>query len=370
MLKKIDFFYIFILITCFWVIVYLKSPHVFSWKFDPNLINLYKRSQDITHEVEGRVHLSDNDVYIATGYLYANGEDPTKYNFQHPPLIKYLFGVSTILTGNPYLVQLLFSAFYIFLTYLLGLKMFKVRKIAVLSTIFLASDPLLRSVTSEALLDLGQATFSLGYLISTLFYPSGLILQGLLLGLFSASKFWSTALLFFFFIYGYKKFVIKEKLNYKNIFYILVIAALTFSLTYFRSFINLGGKFNIVFFQLKILKYMIQHNSAPILGGQILLFLTGYFFKWWDEIKIVKSDIFNLLWPVSFVSGFLVLKEGLRKGLPGIIFLLPIVYFFFTITQVPFTRYFLLVLPYLYISLSYLIWKFFNKNKSKKIFWV
>lgn len=362
MLKKIDLFYIFILVAFFWVIVYLKSPHVFSWKFDPNLINLYKRSQDITHEVKERVHLSDSDIYIATGYLYATGKDPTDYNFWHPPLIKYLFGASVIFFNNPLWVQIVFSSVYIFLTYLLGIIIFKSRKIAILSAFLLAVDPLLLSLTSEALLDLGQAVFSLAYFISALVYPAGFILQGILLGLFAGSKFWSTAVFFVFFIYTYKKVVLKEKINFTKFIYSIAVATVVFSLFYIKTYINTQGEFDIFIFQLKNLKLIIEHNSSSLLGGTLMLFLTGRYFKWWEGGGIVKSDIWTILWPISFFAGLFGIKRAVKKGIVGLVFLFPLVYFLFTVAQIPFTRYFILILPYLYISLSHLVWKFFNKK--------
>ena len=47
-------------------------------------------SQDIPHEVAGkRLFLSDSEIHIASGYLYALGNNPITFNFQHPPFIKY-----------------------------------------------------------------------------------------------------------------------------------------------------------------------------------------------------------------------------------------------------------------------------------------
>ena len=363
MLKKIDFFYIFILITCFWVIVYLKSPHVFSWKFDPNLINLYKRSQDITHEVKGRVHLSDSDIYIATGYLYATGKDPTDYNFWHPPLIKYLYGASVVFFNNPLWVQIVFSSVYISLTYFLGIILFKSRKVALFSALLLAIDPLLLSLTSEALLDLGQAVFSLAYLISVIIFPASYILQGILLGLFAGSKFWSTAVFFVFFIYIYKKVVLKEKINFTKFIYSIAVATVIFSLFYIKTYINTQGEFDIFIFQLKSLKLIIQHNLSPLAGGTMMLFLTGRYFTWWEGGGVVKSDTWTILWPISFLASLFNLRKIAKQGLKGIVFSLPLVYLIFTFKQLPFTRYFILILPYLYISLAYLTWKLFDKKR-------
>ena len=155
--------------------------------------------------------MSDSDTYAATGYLYAKGEDPTKYNFQHPPLVKYLFGFSTLLTGNPFYVQILFGLSLLFLTYFLGNRIFKNRILAFIPVLLLLVDPLFGSMMTETLLDLGQAVFAFGYIILMLFYPESYILSGVVLGLFAASKFWSTAIIFVGLVYLYKILLLKRK---------------------------------------------------------------------------------------------------------------------------------------------------------------
>jgi hypothetical protein len=365
MLKRKDFLLILAALLFFYLILYFKNPSIFTYKFDKKLIDRYMHSQDIYERIEGRVFISDSDIYIATGYLYANGEDPTKYNFPHPPLIKYLFGFSTKLFGNPFYVQIIFSAVVFFFTYYLGLRIFKKRRIAFLSIVFLLFDPVVREATTNAFLDLGQTVFSLSYIVSVIFYPELWVLQGVLLGLFAASKFWSTAVIFVIFLYAYKKFILKEKLKIKNILKSLLLAFIIFSTTYLITFINKSGLFNIIFFQLKSLKLMLQHNSSNVVGGPLLLFLTGYFSSWWKGGEVVRSEVWSFLWPVSLVVVLYGLKKNYKK-ITGIVFALPLFYFITSITQVPFTRYFVIILPYIYLGLSWFSIDTFKKYKRVK----
>jgi len=202
----------------------------------------------------------------------------------------------------------------------------------------------------------------LAYLISVIVYPANFILQGILLGLFVGSKFWSTAVFFVFFVYIYKKVVLKEKINFPKLIYSFAVALVVFSLFYIKTYVNTQGEFDIFIFQLKNLKLIIEHNSSSLLGGTLMLFLTGRYFKWWEGGGIVKSDIWTIFWPISFFAGLFGIKRAVKKGIVGLVFLFPPVYFLFTVAQIPFTRYFILILPYLYISLSYLVWKFFDKK--------
>ena len=88
----------FFISVAFLGLLVVKFPSIFSYKFSQDTVKNYLKSQDIEDPkglITDRVIMSDSDTYSATGYLYAKGEDPTKYNFQHPPLIKYLFGFSS-----------------------------------------------------------------------------------------------------------------------------------------------------------------------------------------------------------------------------------------------------------------------------------
>jgi predicted membrane-bound dolichyl-phosphate-mannose-protein mannosyltransferase len=312
MLKRKDFLLILAALLFFYLILYFKNPSIFTYKFDKKLIDRYMHSQDIYERIEGRVFISDSDIYIATGYLYAIGKDPTTFNFQHPPLVKYLFGLSAKYFGNPFYIQLLFAALVIFLTYILGIKVFN-RRVSVLAIMFLAIDPVFIRSTANAFLDLGQTAFSLLYLIFFLFFPSNWLLQGISLGLFLSSKFWSTALFFMLFLFGYKKFVLKDKFMLNTIIRSFLVGSVVFSFIYIVSFVKRSGLFNLPFFQLKMLKFMLQHNSADVVGGSLVLFLTGYFSSWWRGGEVLRSEVWSFLWSVGFVTVLYGLKKNYQK---------------------------------------------------------
>ncbi len=113
-------------IICFYLFsLSIQKPEIFTFKFDKTLIDRYFLSQDIPHEVPGkRLFLSDADVDLATGYLYATGSDPSLYNFEHMPLIKYLYGFSVLLFNNPYPVTVTFGMLLIVLYYYFVKKSF------------------------------------------------------------------------------------------------------------------------------------------------------------------------------------------------------------------------------------------------------
>jgi hypothetical protein len=331
------------------------------------MIQDYLRSQDIEDPqdtIKNRIIISDSDIYIATGYLYANGVDPTLYNFQHPPAVKYLFGLSTLLTGNPYFVQILFGLALLFLTYFLGLKLFKNPLISLIAPGLLLIDPVFGGMMDGALLDLGQAFFALDYVILMLLFPESYITQGLVLGFFAASKFWSTAVIFVILTLGYKLFLRKEKINLKKLMISFLVAGIVFALTYSVSFIANGGLFNIFAFEGRVLRFMLAHNSAIQIGGPLILFTTGFFAPWW-QAGVLRAADWSLLWPVGLAASIIMVLKTKAHGLKFFFFLLPVVYLLLTSTQVPFTRYFIIILPFIYLSIAGLLF-FYGPNRKKK----
>ena len=333
--------------------LFLFKREIFSFKFDKTLLNRYFVSQDIPQEVKGRLFLSDGEVYLATGYLYATGSDPAQFNFEHPPLIKYLFGLSVLLFNNPYVVQMLFGMLVLSLTYFLGLKMYKNRIISFSACLLLVIDPLFLDVSSQPLLDMGQAVFMLLYTLAIFYYPNNFIFQGVALALFAGTKFWVTPL-FFVGLFAVFNFY-KKKLNLKNFILHLFVALCVYSLFYLKTFIDIGGNFNILFFLLKVLKYRLVHNASSFFGSSFLLFTTGFFKSWWGKEGFLIGNIWFVLWPISLIvntaQGALdVVKK--KISIQTLVALIPLSYLIFLGVQAPFQRYFLIILPFSYLTLS------------------
>jgi hypothetical protein len=358
------FFHITILFVLFFLILIFTKPEVFKYKFNNNLIKSYLCSQDIPYEPPcKRLFLSDSDIHIASGYLYINGNDPASYNFQHPPLIKYLFGLSINLFRNPYYVNLLFGLGLIFLTYFIALKIYKSEIVSFLSSLLLVVDPLFINISSSALLDIGQAFFLLLYFVS-LFFIKNIWLLGISLGFLLASKFWGGSLFFLllFWFFGFYK----RKIETKKFLFHLLIAFITLCFIYSKSFIDKGEFFNIMYFQLKVFKYWLQHSTTTMFGANLVLFLIGSFKSWWGNKSFSRSDVWSIIWPISFFINMFASYFYSKKSAINLKFLvsiIPILYLFYLSAQAPFSRYFILILPFLYITTTGWIvnkYKFYN----------
>lgn len=382
-LKKIT---LFLVIAIYLLIIFLRQPQIFTYRFDSALIDQYFLCQDIPNEVPGkRVFLSDGEIHQAAGYLYWQGHDPTEINFQHPPLIKYLFGLSIELFNNPFIPQIIFGTTLIYLTYLFGTRVFQSHYVGLIASLLLAIDPLLSSLSSEALLDLGQAVFILAYVLVSINPKRKYFWQGVYLGLIATSKFWAGALFFMVLTFAYKliankkidKNFLKKIINKKEIkriiklfFLQLLVAFVVFTSVYLPTFIYKRGLFNIVFFELKTLKYWFHHSISSIPFASLILFVTGYFKTWWDN-TIVKTPSWNILWPISFfISLFAINKSILnerRVNQQTLLFFLPLLYLIYLGVQAPFERYFIIILPFLYLSLANWITSISSHKFKKKV---
>ena len=349
-------------ILCVYVVrMYILSPSLFTFQFSPTRIEQYLKSQDISHHVRGRVYLSDEDIHIAAGYLYAVGFDPTAFNFQHPPFIKYLYGYSILFLNNPFFIQLGFGMMLLILTYIASFAITKKHWVAYLASIFLLVDPVFTDLSQHALLDLGQAVFSFLYILVQLYMPGAFIVQGVVLGILAASKFWSTALFFIAAVAIYR--FLKKTLIVKEFSLHLVVGFVTFCAIYINSFIN-RAPFNIIFFQLKTLKYWFNHSVSSVPGDAVLLFTTGQFHMWWMNNTITRAAEWPIMWPIMCAVLLIAVYVFRKKVTPMLFFsLVPLLFLLFISMQAPYMRYFVLILPYCYIMLFHMISLIIKKNK-------
>ncbi len=348
-----------LILVLFFSLFVTNNSDLLSYRFEKSSIDLYLRSQDIPRDYHiDKVFLSDSDIHISAGYLYAQGADPTYYNFQHPPLIKYLYGFSIIFFQNPYYVQIFFAIIYLLTAHWFFLKISKNNyALSLTAAMLLAADPLLTSLSSQALLDLGQASLSMIYFASILIFPTNYWLHGISLGLFAASKFWAAPVFFVTLLVVYQ--VLTKKFRIKNYILHLIIASLIFSLTYMKAFIVRGGQFNIIHYQLMTFKYWLTNSVSSIPMASLVLFVTGFFKTWWGNKDLAFSSVWSPFWPVGLIVSAFATRTAyfLKEKEVLILVLVPLLYLLFLGVQAPFSRYFIMILPYIYFSISYLLFK-------------
>lgn len=358
-MKTKDFIVVLALIVLYISLLVIFKPSIFRYSFSQELIRRYFLSQDIPHEVPGkRLFLSDGDIYLSTGYLYAQGEDPAKFNFEHPPLIKYLFGFSIKFFNNPYFAQILLGVLMIIALYYAGIKIYRQSTVASLACLLLLIDPIFLSVSSEPLLDLGQALFLILYILAVLYFKKNYMLQGAALGLFAGTKFWITPIFFIVALTLYKLY--KREFEIKIFFLHLIFAFITYSLLYTQTFILYNDRFNIVWHILRTFKYRLIHNTSQYFGASFVLFMTGFLKSWWGNKKWIWISPWTIIWPISLVLSItesfrLLLKK--KIDINFFIGILPFLYLCYLGVQASFPRYFMPILPFLYLFIANLVLK-------------
>jgi hypothetical protein len=66
--------------------------------------DIYNHSQYCVPECEFRGNIDDPELYTLAGVRYIEGSDPSTINSEIQPLTKYLFGLSTHISGTPHLL--------------------------------------------------------------------------------------------------------------------------------------------------------------------------------------------------------------------------------------------------------------------------
>jgi hypothetical protein len=138
-----------------------------------------------------------------------------------------------------------------------------------------------------------------------------------------------------------------------------------------------------------VIKFWINHSITNLPFASVLLFLTGIFKKWWDNQEFTFSHLYSILWPISFFASLSLIKKNFvfnrkeikkllknknsifntigekieflwgvvykKSDLKLLIFAIGPLYLLYLGPQAPFVRYFVIVLPFFYLSLAYFL---------------
>lgn len=207
---------------------------------EPINMNDYAQAYDQSQYVLGEnkiKELSDSELYVYAGYVYLSGEDPTHINFEHPPFGKYIFGISYLLFGNPFTLNIIVFGGILITTYFL----FKKLKISPLwtlaSLLFICFASSLTIHLTVALLDMQLLLTSLLFFNFLFMEKESIgkyILLGLSLGMVGSIKYFFPLLGIYIIVLAI--WVIKKKTYAKSL-----ISLITLGLFYISNY--------IVFFQ-------------------------------------------------------------------------------------------------------------------------
>jgi len=380
MLRRFLLFLI-IAVFCFNIYPYLMIPFDYhaleqrynNWVADPSNLNFL---------------LGDNDLYAYAGGKYVRGASPDEINFEHPPLAKYLIGLSILVFNNPNVPSVVLGILSLLVLYELSKKLFGASLFALVPMYILSLERLFTQFSSTSMLDIYLVFFLLLSALLLLYADSStrLIVGAIALGLATACKL-TAALAVPSLVIGV---IWNRRDAAKSLLGVMLVAALTYCVSYTQFF--LLGHSLTDFFELQWKMLMFQFGrrygmSYPA-GRLLLTLLTGivgpetHNVIYVDEVSrsirvvttygLAMAREFNpLTWPLSFsgsiISFFGAIRSRNRTILESCVFffsfLLP-----FILGQ-GFVWYFLPAFPIGFLLLTSVLRNMYQNSSRERFVW-
>ena len=338
-----------------------------------------KVKDDIMNSIRKK-GVSDATLYTYVGYEYVNGKDPTLLNPEHPPLGKYLIGLSIRIFNNENIILLVFgfiTLVTVFTIVLLSSQSYLASSFSVFltATHSLFVDQLIHGPQ----LELFQLTFFLLLILMLMLFENKrkarfLILSAFFLGCLLSVKTFAThfvlfAMWLFILTFFSKRFKLKKWL-------LLHVGGVLFFISSYAVFFIKGGNFRQ---WLGVQKYIVVFykqagiNMIEFLGNYLRLIFTGSWKFWSDNTPISHYSEWSFTWSIIFIlTIFIIIKIVRQKDKNDVSFLEWMLVSFITIYNlylfiIPmFPRYLLLLFVPMIILISIHFNAKINYENSKK----
>jgi predicted membrane-bound dolichyl-phosphate-mannose-protein mannosyltransferase len=318
------------------------------------LKNLYENSQYAPDPLNRREIIQDGDLYSYSGMAYLREGRLDEINYEHPPLGKYLFGISYYLFGNTLIPQIFLGITLLFLVYGLSLRYLRNSWLAILPPVLLAQEKLFLEQITFTLLDLFQVVAISTFLLAAMAKKQTkwqLIILGVSLGVVAGVKFPTVAILLGV-SYLIGLFLKKDPQILKRFAVVISVSILVYLSSYLPIAISKGPQ-AIVITHIKALKFHVSHvPEYPPLAPVKVMFLNQWP-VWFDKINPVhKVAERNIFWPIlafSVLTAPIIFFLLQKDHQDNILVIFSFLYFAFINTRLFFPRYLILVLPYMYI---------------------
>lgn len=373
-LKKIIVF--FLLILTFWQpasVIYSQRDTIFGRSYGGQY-EMYKdryyTSQYVQKKNPGIITDENLESFAAGAFL--KGLNPILIVHDQPPLGRYIIAASILLFDNQRTIVIALLSFSIFGLFLIGREVFQSNILALIPLAIFVNEPLFISkIKYIPLLEPIQLPF---IIFALYFFIKGLkeknyrvwfLLTSLMLGFVISIRFFAlgAVLLFSMLIILY----IKEKLGKKMLIFTLalpvslIILLLSYSVTIKSGYSPL----QILGIQKYILFYHQSKFTLPFSFFDLILFNRWH--TWWGDRTILSDSQWIILWPISYLLTslffiFSLLKKIKMNVAEAVVFTWVILYIIFLSAGFTSTRYFLPLIPFLYILAISFIKKAYEKN--------
>lgn len=321
----------------------------FLTKFDPAYWQgRYLKSQWV--DPMSKEPIGDDGLYAYAGWAYIHGRDPTVLNAEMPPLGKYLIGLSSLIFGNQNIFSLAVGILVLFAFYKLNLLFLKDKFWSLLPIVLFSFEPLYYQQLRAPYLDTLYLLFlllSFYYFLKKNFLVTNIFLGMMVLTKNSVSTFILLESTFFLFL-----LIKREKIFpfFKN----LPVSIFVFLVGYTRYF-WLGHSLHEF---LGVQKWILNFYAVGAKGtlGMVFPMFFNRWQTWWNGI--IKINEWQITWPILFLlSIFHFLYSIFQKQFNQylLIWIWLVIYILFLMLIPVWPRYFLLIIPFLYLMATDLV---------------
>jgi hypothetical protein len=346
------------------------------WSRFPDLKKIYYASQYATKHPAGWI--PDETAFAYAGGALISGVNPILVVPDAPPLGKYLIGLSAVLFGNEHLVVLFFGITSLLLLFFVGKQIFSSTILALLPVTLFSFEPIFKNqFIYTPLFDFLQLTFLLlafycfnaGVLKKQIFW---FILSSISIGCFISIKFFMSGITIILAMY----LVLFFHKSVKNIFFItlsFILAPIVLLSSYIKSFIADPNIHRFLGIQKWVFLY---HKGQIILPFSVWpLLLLNKWYVWFGNKPVISDPQWTISWPIITVISFCTALLYLFKKIPQsfsleILMVWEICYLLFLSLGQIFSRYFVILIPVMYIIAIYGVYtvgrEYFRKYKKIK----
>jgi len=360
-----------ILLNVFSVVLQQKGKY-FSANYQASFSSLGKIYYASIYKDKHGTWVPDEFLYSYIGGALVRGKSPILLNPEVPPFGTYLIGLSTAVFNNQHIIIVFFTLLSLYLMYLVGKQIYSSKFIALIPPLLFSFEPIFKNqLIYTPLLDIIQLTFLLAafYFLNKasqtknkfLFY---IMLVNIFLGFFISTKFFGSGIPLVFAILATFS-IHKEWKRLAITLLTMPIAIIILYANYLKVLID-GYPLNRF---LGIQKWIFLYNSGHLMkafSAWPLLFLN----KWYLSKQNVSSDPQWLIsWPavttISLITTLVYfLKRLSKREIEPLLFWLVAYLFMISFIDAN-ARYFVILIPILYITALYGIIGFVKLIKNE-----
>ncbi|MEM4230360.1 MAG: glycosyltransferase family 39 protein [Candidatus Pacearchaeota archaeon] len=325
------------------------------WQNFSSLEKIFLDSQYVNKNPPGWI--PDETAFSYAGGKLIKGENPVLVVPDAPPLGKYIIGLSTIIFNNDSTFILVGALLSLILLYILSFQIFANKILSIIPSLLLSFEPIFKNqLIYTPLMDIFQLFFLLCIFI---FFNKGISNEKsflyFFLGFFIATKFFITG---FPIIVAYYivLFFVKDKKKIINLTLTLPLALFILLLSYARVF-AFGYTINKF---LGIQKWVyLYHKSYLILPLSVWpLLLLNKWHVWFGDKPIIQDAQWSFTWPIITIASIITIilyilgKIPKNKNLEILMAWFVVYMLFLSVGQI-FSRYFVILIPILYVISLY-----------------